>query len=83
MSTIINRPINWNGVSEVFAPQTGETIGWVKRKAGNAGRTAFDAYLNTQTTFRDAEYIGTTATLAAAVMKVRFTWSNQDTEVLV
>ena len=82
MSTIINRPVNWNGVSEVFAPETGATIGWTKRKAGNAGRTAYDAYLNTQGTLRDAEYIGTTATSSAAAMKVRWAWSNAETEVM-
>lgn len=82
MSTIINRPLNWNGVAEVFAPESGETIGWTKRKAGSAGRTAYDAYLNTQGTLRDADYLGTTATLVAAVMKVRFAWSHSDTEVL-
>lgn len=76
-STITNRPLNWNGVSEVIDPETEETIGWTKRVPGHAGRTAHDCYLNTQGTLRDAEYIGTTVTQSAGIKKVRWNWGRE------
>lgn len=81
-SVITNRPLNWNGVSVITDHLTGDTVGWTKRKSGNAGRSSFNAYLNTQGTFRDAEYLGTTATSLAAEKKVRWHWGNRETEVL-
>lgn len=80
-ATIVNRPLNWNGVSVVTDRETGAAIGWTKRKSGHAGRSAYDCYLNTQGTQRDAEYLGTTTTGAAAEKKVRYHWATQDLEV--
>lgn len=77
MSTIINRPLTWNGLSAVIDPETGHTIGWTKRKRSHAGRTAHDCFLNTQHTLRDAEYIGTTTTETAAIKKVRWHWATR------
>lgn len=77
MSTIVDRPLNWNGIAAITNRETGETIGWTKRKAGHAGRSAYDCYLNTHGTFRDAEYVGTTTTGPAAEKKVRWHWGQE------